>query len=280
LQTVTYKTTDGNQIQGSFWKTPEDSNKPTIIYIHGGGLIFGNRDDLPQAYIDLFLKFGYSVFSLDYLLAPESSFSAIIDSLRTGVKYFLSHADDLNLQHNHYILFGRSAGAYLSMQLMAGELPESPEAFIDFYGFESLLSSNLLKPNALYSSYPAVSEAEVNQLVGNSPISHSSYEERFLIYVYARQTAKWQKMIFKNDNETEVKISQSILKKQFPPTYMCQSNSDPDVPFINSIMLKAKLPNAKLIPVTSKDHDFDRSVATGTIRIYSNVIEWLNNITK
>lgn len=279
MQTVTYKTTDGTQIQGSFWKTPENSDKPTIIYIHGGGLIFGNRNDLPQAYIDLFLKSGYSVFTLDYLLAPESSFSAIIESLRAGVKYFLSHFDDLNLQNNHYVLFGRSAGAYLSMQLIAGGLPVSPEAFIDFYGFESLLASNLLKPNALYSSYPTVNEDEVKQLVNHSPISHSSYEERFLIYVYARQTANWQEMIFKR-SETELKISPSTLKTQFPPTYMCQSNSDPDVPFINSIMLKAKLPDAKLIPVTSKDHDFDRTVTPESLTIYKSVIEWLNNLTR
>lgn len=279
MQTVTYKTTDRTQIQGSFWKTPENSDKPTIIYIHGGGLIFGNRDDLPQAYIDLFLKSGYSVFTLDYLLAPESPFSAIIESLRAGVKYFLNHFDDLNLPNNHYILFGRSAGAYLSMQLMAGGLPEFPEAFIDFYGFESLLASNLLKPNALYSSYPTVNKAEVKQLVNNSPISHSSYEERFLIYVYARQTANWQEMIFKR-NETELKISPNTLKTQFPPTYMCQSNSDPDVPFINSIMLKAKLPDAKLIPVTSKDHDFDRTVTPESLTIYKGVIEWLNNLTR
>ncbi|WP_232365313.1 alpha/beta hydrolase [Lentilactobacillus fungorum] len=265
------------KIKGSFWKATKDINKPTIIYIHGGGLIFGNRNDLPRDYIDLFLKNGYSVFAPDYLLAPESSYRDIVDSLKKGISYFLDHFDEFGLKNNQYILFGRSAGAYLCMQLIASGLSPTPKALIDFYGFESLLAPNLLRPNALYSSYPKVNEHELKSLISNSPVSNSSYESRFLIYVYARQTAKWQKMIF-DDGETEIKITKESFNDKFPPTYVCQSNADPDVPFINSIMLKEKLSNARLIPVNSKEHDFDRTVTTDTIKIYERVIAWLSDI--
>ncbi len=276
MQTITYTTTSGETIKGSFWKANETAAKPTIIYIHGGGLIFGHRNDLPNAYLNLFLKAGYSVLALDYLLAPESSYQEIIESIKAGIIHFLSHSDELGVQNNQYIFFGRSAGAYLCMQLMAGELPQAPKAFIDFYGFESLLASNLLKPNALYSSYPKVTKTDLAALISDSPVSDNHNEERFLIYVYARQTANWQKMIFKKPGETEIKFTEASSVSHFPPTYICQSTTDPDVPFINSIKLKAKLPNARLIPVTSKDHDFDRTVDPETLAIYEKVTDWLD----
>ncbi|MFD1124053.1 alpha/beta hydrolase [Lentilactobacillus raoultii] len=278
MKTITYTTTSGEKIQSSFWQATGNTINPTIIYIHGGGLIFGNRDDLPQTYLDRFLNAGYSVFALDYLLAPESTYQDIIDSVKAGVTHFLNHFNELGVQDNRYILFGRSAGAYLCMQLIADDLSPKPTALIDFYGFESLLASNLLKPNALYSSYPKVTKAELKGLVGDSPVSHSSYEERFLIYVYARQTADWQKMIFQGTDGEEIKLTKELLTSNFPPTYICQSNADPDVPFINSIMLKAKLPNAKLMPITSKDHDFDRVVSPETLKVYEQVIDWLDHL--
>ncbi|HAT54855.1 MAG TPA: alpha/beta hydrolase [Lactobacillus sp.] len=275
--TVTYTTDAKEKIKGSFRKVPGGTDKPTIIYIHGGGLIFGNRDDLPIQYADLFVQAGYPILSLDYLLAPESDYQAIIGSVQAGLNYFLNHSDELELRNNDYILFGRSAGAYLCIQLMAENLQKSPVAFIDLYGFESLLAPNLKQFNNLYSKYPEITKDELQPLIRESPISNSSQNDRFLIYVYARQSSAWQKMIFQSTPTTEANLDKNLMVTNFPPTYMCHSNSDPDVPFINSIILKSKLPNARLIPIESKEHDFDRNVTSETLVIYKNIIQWLKN---
>ena len=37
-----------------------------IFYLHGGGLVFGEPDDLPLCYVNLFLNVGYELISLDY----------------------------------------------------------------------------------------------------------------------------------------------------------------------------------------------------------------------
>lgn len=240
MQTISYSTGEKITVHATFWKSEAKVKKPTIFYIHGGGLIYGNRNDLPAPYVKLLLESGYSLFSIDYCLAPECSYSAIIQSVNDGLKFFLMNSKKLGLLNNDYILFGRSAGAYLCLQLMTENLSQKPKAFVDFYGFESLLSTNLQKKNSMYASYPKVTFEEAQSMISTSPVTSSSVEERFLLYVYARQSSQWQKMIFKETQSKEKQLSKSTLQN-FPPTYMCQSSSDPDVPFINSIMLKAKL---------------------------------------
>lgn len=278
MKSISYTTNNGIKLQASFWKSEASHQKPTIFYIHGGGLIYGNRNDLPSPYVNLFLKAGYSLFSIDYCLAPECAYEEITNSVNTGLDYFLANYQNLGLKNSDYILFGRSAGAYLCMQLLAGTLTKKPTAFIDFYGFESLLSANLKKPNPMYASYPKVTFEEAQSMISASPVTSSSVEARFLLYVYARQSSQWQKMIFKNSQDKERRLSNEALQS-FPPTYMCQSSSDPDVPFTNSIMLKAKLPAAKLIPINSKEHDFDREVNSENINQYQKVIQWLDTLT-
>lgn len=70
-----YATHSSLTLSASFYRSTANLKNETIIYFHGGGLIWGDRDDLPQAYIDLFLKAGYHLLTVDYPLAPENSFT-------------------------------------------------------------------------------------------------------------------------------------------------------------------------------------------------------------
>ena len=51
-----------------------------LFYLHGGGLLYGERDDLPTPYVNMLLSAGYTIVSADYPLAPESCYSEIIES--------------------------------------------------------------------------------------------------------------------------------------------------------------------------------------------------------
>ena len=44
---------DGFQLPYTVIESKNEHPQGFIIYFHGGGLIFGQRDDLPQAYIDI-----------------------------------------------------------------------------------------------------------------------------------------------------------------------------------------------------------------------------------
>lgn len=272
MQTLHYTTHD-LPIQASLWCPAAPIKRPTIIYIHGGGLIYGNRDDLPQSYIDAFLAAGYPLLALDYCLAPESDHATTMQSLQDGLQFFTNHYTDWQLPSDDYVLFGRSAGAYLSCQLLLMPATPRPKAFVDFYGFATLTAPSLQRPNQLYNSYPKVSDQQANELTQSTPLTGSTIDSRFLLYVYARQTQRWATMSLRgsSDHVLDAKTAQT-----FPPTYICHSTADPDVPFGNAITLKAKLPEATLITVSTKAHDFDRTVTADTNLVYQKLITWLD----
>lgn len=59
---------------------PADSieQESYLIYLHGGGFVYGSRQDIPKPLIELFHEHNYTILSMDYLLAPNSSLSEII----------------------------------------------------------------------------------------------------------------------------------------------------------------------------------------------------------
>lgn len=133
-----------------------------IFYLHGGGLVFGEPDDLPLCYVNLFLNAGYELISLDYPLAPEQRLAVILDAVHAGVMGMLeilehgagsadssTETDSASgASHIPYYLFGRSAGAYLAL-MEAKRLCESGLALPAFSAFTAIIRSifpNLKSP--------------------------------------------------------------------------------------------------------------------------------------
>ena len=64
------------------YKQSESNDKHiAVFYLHGGGLLYGERDDLPLPYIELLTKAGYTVIAADYPLAPESALPDIMAAI-------------------------------------------------------------------------------------------------------------------------------------------------------------------------------------------------------
>jgi acetyl esterase/lipase len=269
LLTTDFSINTDKSLQATFYPS-DDSSKPTIFYIHGGGLIYGSRNDLPQQYLNIFHQAGYPILTVDYYLAPESQLPEILRSLQAQLTNLLENFAKLGLKDNAYVLFGRSAGAFLAMQLI--RQGAKPIAFLDFYGFPNL-STKMTQPSATYLKYPSVPDATVKSLIHPHPVSSDRSDERFLLYVYARQTGRWATLL----GATSLSALTAKEFAEFPPTYICQATADPDVPFMNAIQLKARLSQAILKTVTAKAHDFDRTPTTENQVIYQTVTNWLNN---
>jgi acetyl esterase len=109
----------------------------SILYIHGGGWVFGNNRTHLGAMTRLATASGCAVIGIEYALAPEAPFPAGLNDcawawrwLRAGQR----HAADLA---GPWLLAGDSAGANLALALMldlryAGE--QMPAAATLFYG--------------------------------------------------------------------------------------------------------------------------------------------------
>lgn len=126
-KTIIYATIDDQPLEGDFYKATGELKHKTILYYHGGGLIYGTRKDLPNQYLNQFLEAGYHVLAFDYPLTPESSFAQMISKVEESLQWFLEKGEEmLPIKTTDYILFGRSAGAYLANYLIKTSILKNP----------------------------------------------------------------------------------------------------------------------------------------------------------
>ena len=68
---------------------------PVLIWIHGGALIMGHRQNINRAQLDRYLNAGYTVVSIDYRLAPETKLKEILDDIQDANRWVRQRGPDL-----------------------------------------------------------------------------------------------------------------------------------------------------------------------------------------
>lgn len=135
---------------------PDNSGKkrPTIIYFHGGGFIFGDKtsgDPLAaggdsSSKLQEMVKAGYNLVNANYALAPKYRFPVQIRQTDELFRYLLAHADELGLDMSRVCLSGGSAGA--DMTEIYAACVCNPE-YADLLGVEPIMTPKNLKVLAI-----------------------------------------------------------------------------------------------------------------------------------
>jgi acetyl esterase/lipase len=86
-ETFTYKKVGDLEIKADVYRPAGAGPHPAIVWIHGGGLIFGSRATIPADENDLFLRAGYITVSIDYRLAPETKVPAILEDVEGAYRW-------------------------------------------------------------------------------------------------------------------------------------------------------------------------------------------------
>lgn len=254
--------------------------KAAIVYYHGGGLIYGSGNDLPREYVQTICNAGYHLVCINYLLAPESPLAHIQASAHDGLLWFLQHREGiLGDQACPYVLFGRSAGAFLAVTL-AKQLQEEggilPVALWLFYGYYHLRHPEFTGPSKYYQSLAHIPAELIPSFHQAKPRFEACVEDRFFLYVYARQQGLWPKLLRAETWEGEVSRSDLSL---LPPTFLTASTSDQDVPFIFSQIMHISMPNSFFLPVYGLEHDYDRNPHLAESKaLYQKAITWLGHL--
>jgi acetyl esterase/lipase len=87
---------------------------PCVYWIHGGGMVMGDRFsqlDIPLDWLDLF---GAVVVTVDYRLAPEATGTVPVEDCYQGLRWVAAHADELGIDPGRVIVAGASAGGGLA----------------------------------------------------------------------------------------------------------------------------------------------------------------------
>ena len=98
---------------------------PTVLYIHGGGFRILSKDT-HWMMAALFARAGYTVFNMNYRLAPRYPYPAACEDVARAALWLKDHATAYGGRDDEWAVAGESAGGNLSLALaIANSLPRS-----------------------------------------------------------------------------------------------------------------------------------------------------------
>lgn len=109
------KVSDGTTITvAEFRKTGSPKPSKAILYIHGGGMIFGSVDVFHKSIASTVARTGVTTFAVGYRLAPEHPHPTPVTDCFDALVWLSTHADELGVDPGRIILQGGSAGGGLA----------------------------------------------------------------------------------------------------------------------------------------------------------------------
>jgi len=161
---ITYKTIDDHELKLDIFLPTTKVNPPTIVWIHGGAWMVGDRkwcglkDQVDR---------GYAVVSIDYRLTNVAPFPACILDCKDALAFLRKNQHEYGLNMEQVIIAGDSAGGHLAalMGVSNGHtdweeagIDYRVDAIIDFYG-----------PSTIYpitKRYPGETNEVLDALLG------------------------------------------------------------------------------------------------------------------
>lgn len=282
--TVVYKKDQHYEIHADFYPTSIQF-APVIVYIHGGGLVWGSREDIKSEQVEFYLNAGFNVFSIDYRLAPETKLPDIKTDVEDALKWLKNEGvKQFDYNPDKLAVIGGSAGGYLA--LLSGTFDVKPNVIISFYGYGDITGNWAHRPSPHYSKMTAVPKELADMLVSNEVITVGPIQKRYAIYMHGRQSGDWIKKITDMDySELKSYCPLYSIEPTFPPTLLLHGTLDEDVPYEQSVLMSEALTKSsvenQLITITNGKHVFDEDWQNPTVRdAFDEVIEFLRKHLK
>jgi len=100
-----------------FWQAKSDKPTPLVIYIHGGGFVGGDKNNLNARSLQQLLDAGISVAAINYRFVQQAPLPAAHEDCTRALQTLRSKSTEWNLNKNKVGGMGGSAGAQLVMYL-------------------------------------------------------------------------------------------------------------------------------------------------------------------
>ena len=183
---------------------------PVLINIHGGGWNHGVKES-QTGYVSFF-KNGYAVANIEYRLVDVAKAPGAIEDVRCALIYLYTHTKALNIDTNKIVVMGGSSGGHLA--LMTG----------------LLANDKRFDTNCNYEG-----EIKVAAII-------DKYGVTDLVPLSTWKSAKnWLGDQYNNPKFVKSVSPLYYVTKNSPPVYIVHGNSDPIVPYAQSVALYEKL---------------------------------------
>jgi acetyl esterase/lipase len=100
-----------------FWE-PKNNDKPipTLMYIHGGGWLFGDRTGATPQLLPYF-ALGWNIVNVEYRMSGQSLAPAAVEDSVCALRWIYRNAKQFHVDTNRIVVTGHSAGGHLSLML-------------------------------------------------------------------------------------------------------------------------------------------------------------------
>ena len=252
-KTFIYKNVDGKDLTTDFYPSSLKTKSPLVIVIHGGSWQAGDSKQLPELNNYLAQK-GFNVTAINYRLAPAYKAPSPVEDTRDVINYFMSHAEELNIDSNNIVLLGRSAGAQIALNTAYDFKLPNIKGVVSYYGPADMVWGGQIK---------------VSKLVLNTDLIYDNYFGGSYKQVP-------QKFVESSGLESANKFS--------PPTLIIHGTIDPLVSFNHALHLQKKLNELKVpnyflqLPFATHGCDYSLRGPAGQVCTYA-VERFIKSVT-
>lgn len=206
-----------------FRSADADGPLPTVVWIHGGAWISGEKENV-DPYLRILAAEGYTTVGVNYTLGPEGVYPLAVRQLDQALAYIDEHAAELGIDPDQIVLAGDSAGSQLASQMAA--LITNPD-YAEIVGIDPSLKAGQLAATILNCGvYDLAALAELDGIAG-----------------WGLKTAMWAYSGTKTWAEDSTGSTMSTLDwvtADFPATYISGGNGD-GLTWLQSIPMAKRL---------------------------------------
>ena len=211
--------TYGKYIGEPNWFERSEDKRPTLVWIHGGGWRYGNKETDTWFFIH-FLERGWNVVNVEHRKGVGTAPNAAEDVL-TVMKWISENAETYRLDTDKIVVSGASSGGHLA--LLAGLINSVPKSHPSYIGDQ-------IRIQAIINWYGAT---DLNKI--ETYLSDHLPDQNFVMnWVQGKENA--QELI------TKYSPIQYVTENA-PPILTIQGDEDTLTPYAQAVLLHEKLEN-------------------------------------
>ena len=112
---IVYKTANNYQAKLDLYSPrKQDTPAPVLVMIHGGGWLFGSKED-GGLYVLPYLEMGFAVVNVEYRMGSVSLAPAAVEDCLCALRWVGQNAKKYNFDLNKVVVTGGSAGGHLAL---------------------------------------------------------------------------------------------------------------------------------------------------------------------
>ena len=224
---IPYATQSPSQKLDIYLPSDGDGPFPTIVFIHGGAFVFGNKRDIQMFQALEGINRGYAIVSVEHRLAFEAQFPAALFDVKAAIRFLRANASTYMLDGDRFASFGDSAGGYYAV--MAAATQDNP-AFEDLSMGCAEYASRVSTVVSFFGVFDIITQdREVDRYGVEDP--NMPDVDKLLLGAHSSQIEGL--MHFTNPIR--------FVTQDFPPVLILHGSEDNVVPVIQAYLLEEKV---------------------------------------